>query len=630
MLQILRNKSQSIFIQVIVVVIALVFIFSFGSNIMNSNDAAIVVNDEEISFQEFQRAYEQAHQNLASQFGGTVPKGVAEAFGLKQQVINQLVQSALLRQGGEEMGVRLSAFEIQQAIQAMKQFQTGGVFDKEKYESVLKANRLSPSKFESNMQYDMLSEKTARTIGDFSNNATDFEVIDIYNQINESIAVNYVKFSPQDYRDQVEIDETKFAEWFETIKDNYQTAPEVKLSYLTYNYDTVGAKIEIDEASIAKYYQNNPEQFTTAEKRHARHILFSADKDDSPATHKEKKAQAEKILEMAKTGEDFASLARQYSEGPSKNDGGSLGYFEKGRMVPAFDEAVFALKEGEISAVVQTDFGYHVIKLEEIQPEKVTPLEEAREEIVRSLQRDQAQELAFQLANAAYEGIISAGSLKAYIEKNPDAPLNVTEFFSREYAPEPIKNDPQFISAAFALGKGELSSLIKTSNGYAIIYAEDTKAPVAQELSAVREDALSAYRDFLSNNAAKKAADEFLSSVKAENAVFETVAENAGLTVEKTDYLSRNNNNSSDFPAELIEQIFLLSPEKPLPENVATSGSDFYVFSYADRKIPESFGDEDKKDQYKSGILLNKRQMILSAWLAQRQSNSVVSTHKNL
>ncbi len=630
MLQILRNKSQSIFIQAIVVIIALVFIFSFGGNIINSNDAAIVVNNEEISFQQYQRAYEQAYQNLASQFGGTLPKGIAEAFGLKQQVINQLVQTELLRQGGKEMGVRLSALEIQQTIQAMSQFQTNGVFDIKKYDSVLNANRLSPAKFETNMQHDMLAEKTARTIGDFSTSATEFEIIDIHNQINETVAVNYVKFSPADYADKVVINEEQLVQWFETVKNNYQTAPEVKLSYLAYNYDTVGAKIDIDDAAIAAYYQNNQEQFTSPEKRRARHILFSADKDAYPATHEAKKAQAEKIMQLAKTGEDFASLAKKYSEGPSKNDGGNLGFFEKGRMVPSFDKAVFSLQEGEISTVVKTDFGYHIIKLEEIQPEKVIPLAEAREKIVLALQEEQAQELAFQLANTAYEGIISTGSLKAYIEKNPDAPVTTTDFFSKESAPAQLKNDQPFLTAAFSLGKAELSSLIKTTNGYAIIYVDDTKPPIAQKLATVRNEVMTAYKDFLSNEAAQSAANKFLAAVKKESADFATVAQEQELTVKQTDYLSLNNKTESTFPQDLIEQLFLLSPTKPLPEKIASSGSSFYVFSYLDRKSPDSFAEENKKEQYVSSILLNKRQMILSAWLAHRQANSVVTTHKSL
>lgn len=630
MLQILRNKSQSVFIQIIVVIIALVFVFMGAGSMMNNTDAAIVVNDEEISFQQYQRAYEQAHQNLANQFGGNVPKGIAEALGLKEQVINQLVQAELLRQGAEQMGVRLSDLEIRQTIQAMSQFQKDGQFDKEAYNAVLNSNRLSPTKFEASMRYDMIAEKTARLIGNFSNSATDFEIRDIYNQINDSVSVNYVKFSPESYVDTITVNEEELTKWFETAKEEYQTAPQIKLSYLAYNYDTVGAKIEIDEASISNFYNNNTLLYTTPEKRHARHILLKASSDDSPATHTEKKALAEKVKQLAITGSDFATLAEQYSEGPSKTNGGDLGFFERGSMVPSFDEAVFQLNPGSISDIVKTDFGYHIIKLEEVQPENVLSLEEAKEKIIVALQREQAQSLVSQLANSAYEGIIGAGSLKAYVENNQDAPLITTDFFSRENAPEELKQNQAFLNAAFKLNKSELSSLIQTSNGYAIIFADDTKDSEPQTLDAVREEAITDFKAFLSDEEAKKKAEEFLQALNKDGDLdFKAIAEAQGAVSKTTDYLKRQNNSDSNFPASLVEQIFLLSPDKPLPEEVATAESSYYVFSYLGRKSPESF-DETEKEQYHSGILLNKRQMVLSAWLAHQQSNSVVSTHPSL
>lgn len=630
MLQILRNKSQSVFIQIIVVIIALVFVFMGAGSMMNSTDAAIVVNDEEISFQQYQRAYEQAYQNLANQFGGNVPKGIAEALGLKGQVINQLVQAELLRQGAQEMGVRLSDLEVKQTIQAMSQFQKDGAFNKETYKDVLNSNRLSPTKFEASMRYDMITEKTARLIGSFSNSATDFEIRDIYNQINDSVAVNYVKFTPESYVDTININDEELKKWFETAKAEYQTAPQIKLSYLAYNYDTVGAKIDIDEASISNFYKNNIAQYTTPEKRHARHILLKASSDDSPATHAEKKALAEKVQKLAIAGDDFVSLAMQYSEGPSKTNGGDLGFFEKGAMVPSFDEAVFKLQPGGISGIVKTDFGYHIIKLEEVQAENILTLEEAKDKIVLALQREQAQSLASQLATSAYEGIIGAGSLKAYVDNNLDSPVTTTDFFSREDAPTELKQDQEFLNAAFKLNKAELSSLIQTNNGYAIIYAEDIKASEAQTLEAVKEEATIAFRNYLSTEEAKKKAEEFFQALKKDgDKDFLSIAEAQGLTSKTTEYLTRQNNSDSDFPASLVEQIFLLSPDNPLPDDIANAESNYYVFSFSDRKSPEGF-DDIEKEKYHSGILLNKRQMVLAAWLAHQQSNSVVSTHEKL
>ncbi len=286
MLQILRKKAQSTFIQIIVVIIALVFIFwGVGANLSGDRQAALVVNGEEISFQQFQQAYDRAYQRLSDQFGGNMPKGLAETLGIKQQVINQLIQTTLLRQGAEEMGIMVSAQEIRQIIEDMVQFQENGVFNIERYKTVLAANRMAPTKFEDSMRVDLLSEITVREIGKFASTATDFEIQEIYSQQNEKIALRYVQISPDQFVDQVNIDDQAVKAWFETVKENYKSEPQIKLKYLPFTYDNVGSKIAIDANKIEQYYHDNIDQFKIPERRHARHILLQATENDSAERH---------------------------------------------------------------------------------------------------------------------------------------------------------------------------------------------------------------------------------------------------------------------------------------------------------------------------------------------------------
>lgn len=627
MLQIFRNKAQSTFIQVIVVAIALVFIFSFGGNMMNNNEAALVVGNEEISFQQYQQAYEQANQRLADQFGGNVPKGMAEALGLKEQVINQLVQAALLRQGSAEMGLQLSNVEIQQAIQNIPQFAKDGAFDKATYEQVLSANRLSPTKFEDNMRFDMLSSKTNSEIGKFSNSSSPFEINDFYAQVNEGVSVNFVELAPSSYEADIQFSEEDLSKWFEDgAKTKYQASPQRKVSYLNYSFDSVGSKIDIDETAIESYYQSHKEQFSSPEMRHARHILFTVKDEDSQDVRDAKMKQAEDILIRAQNGEDFASLATQFSEGPSKTNGGDLGFFGRGMMIPAFEEATFTLEKGGISDIVTTDFGYHIIKLEEITPATVQTIDQAKDEIILALKKEQAQGLAFQLANNAYEGIIAAGSLANYIAETPDAPLVITDYFSIDNPPQGL--DQQFITAAFALKKGELSSLTQTEAGYTIISIDDVQEPIAPQLAEVRDQAAIDYTAFLADQKAKALAEELL--VAAQKGELVNQAESMGLEIKTTDFISRQD-DTGDFPAALVEQIFTLSLKKTAPENVGTDSGKYYVFSYLGRQDPEVLaGDDEERLRYENAIKMNKRQMLLSAWIAHQQSKVEITRHANL
>jgi len=629
MLQILRNKAQSTVIQAVVVIIALVFIFwGVGTNLNSSRESAITVNDESISFQDFQSAYERTQQNIADQFGGTLPKGLAESLGIKQQVINQLVQGALLRQGGADMGIIVSEEEIQNTIRSMVQFQEGGGFNLDKYKSLLSANRMTPHKFETGMRHDMLSEKVISDIGKFASLASDYEVEELYRQDNEKISVTYSRITPAQFNDQVKVDEAELAAWYETARENYRSKPLMKLQYLDFSYDEVGRKIPIDEASISAYYQENIDRFTTPERRHARHILLAASPGDTEAIRQEKAARAAEIAELARSGDDFTALARQYSEDPSKDNGGDLGFFARGQMVPAFENAVFAMQPGEISEVVKTDYGYHIILLEEIEPAATKPLAEVHDQILAILRQKEAQPLAFQLANSAYEGIIGAGSLQTFAEKNSGQPIIDTDFFPRSNPPEGLRMDEEFLDRAFALKAGELSSLIKTTSGYYIIYADAIQESETPTLDQVREEAT---RDFIAEKAAgmaREKAEEVLGKLKAGEA-FAAVTAGAGLSMNDSGFLSRDGSGQSTFPASLTDQVFALSQAEPFPDEPAMVDEDYYVFGFQERQSPEA-GSPEELERYRQALLRAKRQELLSAFISNMEEKARITVHKSL
>lgn len=625
MLQILRKKAQSTFIQIIVVIIALVFIFwGVGSNLGGDRQAALVVNGEEVSFQDFQQAYDRAYERFSDQFGGSVPKGLAESFGIKQQVINQLIQTSLLRQGAEKMGIYVSAEEVRKAIEDMVQFQENGVFDMDRYKAVLTNIRTAPTKFEKSMRTDRLAEVGAREIVNFASVATDSEIKEIYNQLNEKVEVDFVTFKPEDFTGQVEVNDEALASWFDTVKDNYKTAPQIKLRYFTYTNDNIADKVEIDDNQIKEYYEQNTQLFTQPSQRKAAHILINASEDDSDQIHEEKFAKASEILAMAKSGSDFAKLAKEYSEGPSGESGGELGFFEQGQMVPAFDEAVFSMARGDISDIVKTQFGYHIIHLEDIKPASTQTLEDAKQQILTTLQKKEAESLSFQVANSAYENIISAGGLDQYLANTPDAKITTSDFFNRASAPKDLKGDQIFLDKAFELNKGEFSSLIKGNTGYAIFYAEDTKEPEIPALETIKDQVNDDFKIAQSKDLAKKAADD-LHKLLSEDGSLEEIAKDKGYTVSNSGLLARNNQNvGTDFPAAFLENAFLLSAGAPLPKETAQDGDNYYVYHFKNRVIPEMAKDSEEIEQYKTSLLNFKQQQLLSAWLRNQEAQAEI------
>ena len=231
MLQILRNKAQSIVIQAMVLIIALVFIFwGVGTKMMNSRDAAITVNNEEITFQEFQKSYEQAIAGYRRQFGDAISDEILKGLGVKQQVVNQLTQTALLRQGAHAMGLIVSPVEIQATIQKMPQFQQEGGFNLNTYKAILAANRLTPHKFEASIGHDLLGEKTITSINDFATTASATEINEMYQRDQETVSVKFVKITPDLFIDKIVVDPQDLAAWFEAEKNTYKTEKKIKLN----------------------------------------------------------------------------------------------------------------------------------------------------------------------------------------------------------------------------------------------------------------------------------------------------------------------------------------------------------------------------------------------------------------
>ncbi len=363
MLQIFRDKSQSTFIQAIVLVIALVFIFwGVGANMMDSREAALVVNNDEISFQTYQRLYDKLLSGYRQQFGGSIPDGLLKSLRLSDQVKNQLIQEALLRQGAAEMGLLVSAPEIQKHIQEMMQFQENDSFNLEKYKAILASNRLTPHKFEISQGVDMLSSKGIKAISNFATIVTDAEINDIYQQAKESIRLNFVKISPSDFLDRVEVDEEALALWFEKNKEKYKTAPEVKLRFLSFPY--------------------SPQPATA-----------------SPEASPNKAA----IFQQANNAYEGIISAGSLQEYASKNPQAAVletDFFAQGTAPPNLDgsplvqETAFSLKAGELSSLIESPSGYTILFAEAIQEPMVPELSAVHDRVSEDYRIEQSRYLA--------------------------------------------------------------------------------------------------------------------------------------------------------------------------------------------------------------------------------------------
>ncbi|MDD4960443.1 MAG: peptidylprolyl isomerase, partial [Gallionella sp.] len=293
-------------------------------------------------------------------------------------------------------------------IGGVEVFQENGKFDKKRYQTVLSNKNMSPLMFEAQVRDDLLSQQLREvyTQNGFIANATTDNIIRL-NEQQRVVSVATVSF--QDFMAQTKVDEAAVKQYYTKNTKEFEVPEQAKVEYVKFSVANLMDKIDIPSADAQKYYDTHVKEFEMAEQRQAAHILISAAADAPQAVQDVAKAKAEQLLQQVKQNPaSFAELAKANSQDPgSAINGGDLGFFGKGQMVKPFEDTTFSLKTGEISGLVKSDFGYHIIKLVAIKPASVPTFAEVSAEIVSKLREqkaaDQFAELADKFNNTVYE-----------------------------------------------------------------------------------------------------------------------------------------------------------------------------------------------------------------------------------
>lgn len=557
----------------IIALIVLSFVFAGVSSYVSSSGitAAAEVNGEPISQQDVERAYQAQRARLESQFGDGISALFSDENYLRDfrlSVLDRLIADTLIQQKAEELGLRVSDKQIKDAIVAMPEFQYDGKFDNERYQTLLRQNGFQPSDFRDYMRQQMTREQLARAVS-----ASDFalpgEVSYAHNLTEQTRNAEYLIVDSAPFAASVEISDEEVEAFYQENLNRFDTQEKVNLAYVTLSVADLKPDVTVSEEEIEQAYQESLSLYKTTEERRVAHILIEFGDDEEAA-----KAQAEELLAEIKQGADFAELAKQNSADTfSAENGGDLEFITKGMMDPAFDDAAFAIAEvGDTSEVVETEFGYHIIKLTDLKAEEVTPLAEVSEEIKSQLITDKATDkfyaLQSEMANLAFEvpdtledvagvanksiketGLVTASAVMA--------PLNVPSVTSKMF-------DPEFIA------EGLNSDVIELSNDQvAVVRVVGHEPQRTQALDEVRTTILAQLRAQKSQQAAADWASEVVAQINAGETPDLTIGETT-LEWQSKDAVTRN---SSELPRNLVETVFTLSTEAPENIEVSNLGS---------------------------------------------------------
>lgn len=630
MLDLIRKKQKTTLVQVVFWVIIATFIGTIflvwgkGDEQTREFSVAAEVNGMDISFDEFKSTHSNMYNFYRNIYGQNFTPELERSLRLSQQAISMLIDQALLLQEADRLNLTISKDELVQAIAAVPAFQVDGQFNKEKYLSVLTYQRMKPELFEQMQRQQMLVEMTRQTLQN-QVVVADEDVADEYRRINEKINLEYLIFAASRFEGQIRLSDEQLLNYYTENQEAFRVPEQISLAFVQLETKAYRDEVVVADSEVERYYNRHISMYTIPEQVSAAHILIKVDAAADEATIADKKQLAEKVLALAQSG-DFSQLAQQYSEdsGTAAN-GGSLGYFKRGMMDPAFEAAAFVLTSGEISGLVKSRFGYHIIKGQGLVEAGFKPLADVETEVKDGVIRDLAERLAYEKAMDAYNVNRKGGSLVAAAH-SLDLPMVETGLFERNVAIPAIGVNADLGRRAFELESGQLVAPVKTDTGVFLCEVTEKKASYIPELEHVKPAVNAALLKLEAVKLAQDTAEQALEKLIAGSALKTLVPD--GVSVEETGLFSRT---MGDFIPQLgnisgmADAAFALSVQDSVAKQLFVGAENFYLVRLKQLQPADPNAlTVEVSEQLRASVLTGKRDALLKTKLATLKESAEV------
>lgn len=514
------------------------------------------VGTEVISVREYQFAYNNLTDFYRRLYQDRFTEEFARTLNLKQQALDTLIQRKILLNEAKRQGLTVTDAELIEKVQSYPVFQVDGEFDRDRYIQVLRLNRFTPSDFEQSQREELLLVKLENFIKD-GVHVTESEVRDTFWREKEQVNVDYVRIDPARFAGQIEVNDTDLTTFYQGHQERFRKPEQVRVAYVVIDPDALLEQVTVTDEQLAQYYEAHKEEFRQEAQVRARHILRKLAPEAGPDEEVKVRSVMESVQQRLRAGEDFAALAREFSEDPaSVEQGGDLGFFKRGEMVKPFEDVAFALQPGQVSDIIRTDFGYHLIRVEEVQQAGYRPLEDVRSSLRERLTQEEVKRLAEAKAQALYEALTAPGARWKDVVQEAGISSLETPLIARGQAVEGIDNAFLFTQTAFGLQTDEISAPTLIGRRYVIMRLLERKESYVPPFEEVRERVREALMQERSRELAQKKATELLSEFQT-GRTLEEVAQSLQTEVEHTGLFARSTTLPKlGRPTEFIKETF--------------------------------------------------------------------------
>ena len=610
MLDFMRQRARSIWIKALFLVIALVFVFfgigSFGEDAQVQ--IIVTVDDEPITLQEFQRAYRNVEANYREVYKERFTPELAQQMNLRQQTLDQLVDTKLLAKEARRIGFRASDEDVRQEIAASPTFHSYGSFSPDRYRRLLRYLRMTPQEFEEQQRNRLVIQRFQKFI-DGSIRATDYEVEELFRFEQEQVNLAFLKIASADLVDTVTVTEQQVREFYTNNTESFRIPERVRLHYVSYAPEDFAAEASVSEDEVLDFYNTHKnERFTDEKQVQARHILFSLADGISDERKADTRSTAQGILERARGGEDFAALAEEYSQDTgTASNGGDLGFFGRGRMVKPFEEAAFDMEVGQVSDLIETTFGFHIIKVEAIQPERIKPLEEVTDTVTEELLERKSRAIAEQRVREDRKNIAEGMTLSQFAE-SVGLEAKETPLVNQNETIPGLGPRPQLVETALGQSPGQISAPVQVEDTWFLVSLTERAPSRIPEFTAVQEEAEEQYRSEQAERLAQEKADKLLTKLK-ETRDLASLAKAEALTVEETGAFARRGGYIPKIGVvpDLKTEAFRLTPEAPVASRSYTWGGNTFIAVLQEYTPADSEQLEAQRDELRQSLLQRKK-----------------------